>query len=305
MDPTTLEKIKKIALIALFSDDDLMNRLVLKGGSALDLVYQYPSGRSSIDIDLSMAGDFDEKEIQPVAARIETLLFSTFGERGYRILDFKFSPKPARRPAALPDFWGGYLIEFKVVTKANFERFQGQGRRLKMAAEVVGPHQVRTFKVDISKYECCDAKVEHELDDYVIFVYSPELIVAEKLRAICQKLPEYEWTKHNDRKPNGRARDFYDIHLVVGNEPDIDWNSGTFRSLLACVFEAKRVDLSFLSRLGDSDVRSHHAADFELVRTTVPPRHAKSLKNFDFYFDFIASFVKKLQPLGKIQSPLD
>jgi hypothetical protein len=34
------ERIKSIALTALFSDDDLMEMLVLKGGNALNLIYK-------------------------------------------------------------------------------------------------------------------------------------------------------------------------------------------------------------------------------------------------------------------------
>ena len=34
-----LQKIKRLAIVAMFSDDDLLERLVLKGGNALDLVH--------------------------------------------------------------------------------------------------------------------------------------------------------------------------------------------------------------------------------------------------------------------------
>ena len=34
-----VEEIKRLALIAMFSDDDLMQTLVLKGGNAMDLIY--------------------------------------------------------------------------------------------------------------------------------------------------------------------------------------------------------------------------------------------------------------------------
>jgi predicted nucleotidyltransferase component of viral defense system len=55
-------RIKKLAIIAMFSDDDLMERLVLKGGNLLDLVYEI-STRPSIDIDLSMEGDFEQVSV--------------------------------------------------------------------------------------------------------------------------------------------------------------------------------------------------------------------------------------------------
>jgi predicted nucleotidyltransferase component of viral defense system len=54
-----VEQIKKLAVISMFSDDVLMERLVLKGGNALDLVHRI-STRASMDVDLSMPGDFPE-----------------------------------------------------------------------------------------------------------------------------------------------------------------------------------------------------------------------------------------------------
>ena len=47
-----LDEIKRLTLIGLFSDDDLMDTLVLKGGNALDIVHHI-APRASIDIDLS------------------------------------------------------------------------------------------------------------------------------------------------------------------------------------------------------------------------------------------------------------
>ncbi len=54
---TQLERIKRLVVIAMFSDDQLMEYLVLKGGNAVDLVYKL-SSRASMDIDLSMSEDF-------------------------------------------------------------------------------------------------------------------------------------------------------------------------------------------------------------------------------------------------------
>lgn len=50
MDLKKIEQIKKIALIALISDDELMNALVLKGGNALHVIYKVDS-RASLDLD--------------------------------------------------------------------------------------------------------------------------------------------------------------------------------------------------------------------------------------------------------------
>ena len=53
MDFDKLRFIRKLVLIAIFSDDDLMDTFVVKGGSAVDLIYKLDA-RASVDIDLSI-----------------------------------------------------------------------------------------------------------------------------------------------------------------------------------------------------------------------------------------------------------
>lgn len=64
------QKIKKLVIIAMFSDDALMERLVLKGGNALDIIHRV-SARASVDIDLSIDGDFTSEERLTLRGRIE------------------------------------------------------------------------------------------------------------------------------------------------------------------------------------------------------------------------------------------
>lgn len=45
-----LDRIKILAVQAMFSDDDLLEQLVLKGGNAMALVHQI-SARASVDLD--------------------------------------------------------------------------------------------------------------------------------------------------------------------------------------------------------------------------------------------------------------
>ena len=61
MDTQQLEIIKRLAIVALVSDDQLMGIIVLKGGNALNIAYDI-SNRGSVDIDFSIESDFSEKE---------------------------------------------------------------------------------------------------------------------------------------------------------------------------------------------------------------------------------------------------
>ena len=79
----------------------------------------------------------------------------------------------------------GYTTNFAMISMA-----------LRRRAEVVGPQQMRKYTIDISHHEFCEGKVKREVDDYTIYVYSLEMIAAEKLRAICQQMPEYAVPPH-------------------------------------------------------------------------------------------------------------
>ena len=75
-----LKLVRRLVIVALFSDDELMERLVLKGGNLLDLAYGV-STRSSTDVDLSIDGDFGS--LDDLKDRVQRVLSITFGEHGY------------------------------------------------------------------------------------------------------------------------------------------------------------------------------------------------------------------------------
>jgi len=64
-------------------------------------------------------------------------------------------------------------------------------QKLRREAENVAPGHKKTFEIDISKYEYCGGKTQKEYEGYKIYVYSLEMIIFEKLRAICQQTEEY------------------------------------------------------------------------------------------------------------------
>ncbi len=48
------DEIRRLTITALFSDDELYEQIVLKGGNAISLVYGY-SSRGSLDLDFSIS----------------------------------------------------------------------------------------------------------------------------------------------------------------------------------------------------------------------------------------------------------
>ncbi|NOK14230.1 nucleotidyl transferase AbiEii/AbiGii toxin family protein [Corallococcus exercitus] len=77
---------------AIASSASLMDRLVLKGGNALQLIHQL-GARASMDLDYSMEGDVEDADA--LGRELETALSSRFSAAGYALIDFRFGPKPS------------------------------------------------------------------------------------------------------------------------------------------------------------------------------------------------------------------
>jgi len=149
-----LEKIKKLAVITMFSDDELMRRLVLKGGNAIDLIYKL-SSRASVDVDFSIENEFEESELEIIETKIRKALEETYLAENIIVFDINFTLRPRRIEKETSKFWGGYLVEFKVTPKGVYEENKDNLELLRKSASVVGPSQSKTFKIDISKFEYC------------------------------------------------------------------------------------------------------------------------------------------------------
>lgn len=99
--------IRNLAIIALASDDELVESLVLKGGNAISLLRGDKSklSRASFDLDYSIVdGDFDEPD--DISNRIQYALIQTFIEKGYHLTDYSFTEKPKNPNPKNNDFWG-------------------------------------------------------------------------------------------------------------------------------------------------------------------------------------------------------
>ena len=196
--------IRKRIVLAVASDDVLVRRLVLKGGNALELIYGI-GNRASLDLDFSIEGDLEDCE--SIGRRLEKALSDRFDAVDLIVFDYRFGIRPKSQALNQPSKEGGYTAEFKLIERGMHLALRGDLPSLQRQAMTTGASQHRVFKIDISKYEYCQDRVETELDAYPLLVYTPAMIAAEKLRAICQQMPEYARRAH----PAPRARDFYDI----------------------------------------------------------------------------------------------
>lgn len=279
-----LDAIRRTSIIALFSDDTLFERLVLKGGNAMSLVYRL-GNRASLDLDFSIDGDFSD--VNDARDRIFRALEGQFSTAGYSLFDWIFEPKPLSPNPEKGDRWGGYIVEFKLIEKHLYEKLGGEIAAIRRQSLVTGPLQKRIFRIELSKFEFCRNSNEVEMDDYTVRVYTPEMLAIEKLRALCQQLPTYKGRVHK----TARARDFYDIFVLV-DEADVRIGP-EISPVLSEVFAAKEVPLVLLSELGTS--REFHRVDWPAVQDSVSAK----LQPYDFYFDFVIERTASLESLWK------
>jgi predicted nucleotidyltransferase component of viral defense system len=287
---TYFKRIKYLTLISLFSDNDLLDTLVLKGGTALefyDIDY-----RLSLDLDFSIEKEFDIG-LMVIQEKIETALSSTFREEGYEVFDVRVSEKPKQVSPEMADFWGGYSVEFKIISTKQYKQFSEDIDSLRRGSMVVGLKNRKKIEIDISKYEYCQDKQIKELEGYSIYVYTPAMIVCEKIRAICQQMPEYREIVLSSSQ-SARARDFYDLYLLI-ERCAIDLTTKENLDLFVKIFAAKRVPLNLIAKIHDT--KEFHREDFIAVSATVGD--SDRLENYDIYFDYVVAYCQRiLEALG-------
>lgn len=290
MELPLLDKIKRLVIIALVADDELMEKLVLKGGNAISIAYEV-GNRGSADLDFSMADDFED--LEATFATIERSLVTVFAEEGLHAFDVRWQQRPRKLAEHLKAFWGGYLLEFKLTPVAQARQHADDLAGLRRNSLTFDAQQNRKFTVDISPFEYCELKVEKTLNGYTYYVYPPQLVVFEKLRAICQQIPAYGEIV-GGHKSVGRARDFYDIYTLA-HEFTIDSTSEAALDALRQVFGAKRVPEAYLATI--AAYRDLHRADYKSVEANVTA--GTQLLGFDAYFDYVIThFSRLLEPSG-------
>lgn len=284
--PVSLDDIRRQIIIALFSDDDLLEQLVLKGGNALEAVHKVEE-RATVDMDFSIPKDF--ADVGVASEKIEDSLKRQFSRLNLVVFDFSMQVKPSVVRDTQPLWWGGYLVNFKLVDKGLYDEHQGDIEAIRRNSLVLGPQQKRTYKIDISKHEYCADKEEVDFDDYTIYVYSLEMIVLEKLRAICQQMESYEHVRNKRPRP----RDFFDIYQIIQRK-DIDITSNSNMQLANNIFDSKDVPLKLIYEIGG--MRDFHSAEWESVTLSIPGE----CEPFDFYFDFVLGLVETIKFSGKV-----
>ncbi|MBL7705006.1 MAG: nucleotidyl transferase AbiEii/AbiGii toxin family protein [Taibaiella sp.] len=278
-------RIRDLAIIALASDDTLFESLVLKGGNAISLFKKDTNNlsRASYDLDYSIIpGDFSD--LEDIKIRIEATLAQTFRENGFELTHYTFKVKPRKYNETTNHFWGGYNVTFKVIGAEQFKRYADDRDALIRFSIPTQPDASPTFELDLSKHEEVTHMVEQTFEGYRIYVYTPLMIIFEKLRAICQQMKEYQaFVPSHPASP--RSKDFYDIHLLITEELGgiFDIEAEGNQELMAKIFAAKRVPLEFIQLIPNT--HDYHKLTWEEVKATVSVK--EKIEDFAYYFNYV------------------
>lgn len=113
------------------------------------------------------------------------------------------------------------------------------------------------------------------------------MIVYEKIRAICQQLPEYKYNMGHFKK--SRLKDFYDIYKIVKNN-HINRNRLNLRDLTE-FFDAKEVPLELLNQI--SKYKEHFKEGESQLLETLTKEESTNY-NFNTIFDYVVNLIAEI-----------
>ena len=266
-------------IIAIYRTPEVSNVLFLKGGSAMRL-FDKITTRLSIDADFSIPDTVNNEFL--FFKSIKSQVIASFHEYKYDIIDFKWDRKPKSKRKNMPFWWGGWLCEFKLVS------FHHRGKSIEAkrrnALIPTGANSPKII-VEISEHEYCGKKRTKTIQGAKILGYSRELLVLEKIRAICQQHPDYKY-----RLSKNRARDFYDIYELTSNAEDNFAHECSKH--IEKVFNAKEVPLELLSILWDNAFIDEQERGFDEVKNTVTGK----VYDFNVYVEHLRFLLKEIHP---------
>lgn len=278
----SLDELRKNIILAIFSDFELSETFILKGGSAIDIVHQIGSGRSSKDIDLAMENSIPDEILTKFELLFKHAIDKQFKPIGYIINTCNFKKVPLNPKS---EKLVGYNFKFslteiknetKVKSRSSENHIKGIGK--------INIGGLDTFTIEMSGHDIWDPSYviqDIDLENLEIKVYRLEAIVCEKTRAICQKV------KFN----YFRSKDIYDICIIL--EKKSGWDYEEIAKNIKLCFDKKEVDLDLIEKI--FEFRNDFKIDFEQkVNITIP--FDKRDREFDYYFDEFSEFIKKVMP---------
>ena len=281
----TIDDVIHKVLIGIYSNENLKEELYLKGGQALRFTYGIKN-RFSRDSDFSIPKKIENDKT--FFDHFKNAVKNEFLKDNLHIIDFKYTRRPNVKSDGSPDFWQGWAVEFKLINSDDL--ILPKEKQSRNAIVPVGSPTSK-IPIDISEMEYCDGFKKITRYSTEVKVYSKELLVLEKLRAICQSHPDY---KYRSTKTN-RARDFYDIEQIYSMVLDSEDPDKFFKNCsihLENVFKAKEVPLDILEKcLNDEDFLNIQKIGWEEVKATVNILD----QPFSYYVQTLKNLIKEVK----------
>jgi predicted nucleotidyltransferase component of viral defense system len=268
-------------VIAIYGSPSLAKLLILKGGSAMRM-FDEQNARLSIDADFSIQDVLTNTD--PVFQEMADCFVTRFSAHGFDLIDFKAVKKPKKLRRGFPEWWGGWACDFKLVDKKHRQKTLETRRRNALIPEGANSPKIQ---IDLSEHEYCGKQRTKMIHGTRIRAYSREMLVLEKLRAICQQHPDYPYRQQT----KNRARDFYDISALTDDTSDEFIRRCQYH--LQAVFDTKEVPLWILRALWDDDAFiDEFRLGFDQVKNTVRGR----LDDFSTYLERVRFLVQDVCP---------
>ncbi|HPG00160.1 MAG TPA: nucleotidyl transferase AbiEii/AbiGii toxin family protein [Kiritimatiellia bacterium] len=278
-----IEEVITQAIVAIYTSRRLSELVILKGGGAMRL-FDGLESRLSVDADFSVGEVLSKAEATRVFKEMRGCLSKAFRTKGYDVLDFTFVKRPKKLREGFPIWWGGWACEFKLVDRKYRRKSLEARRRNALIPEGSNSSKVA---IDLSEHEFCGKQRAKTLQGVKIHAYSREMLVLEKLRAICQQHPDYPYRQET----KNRARDFYDIRSLTIDMDDKFIDRCQFH--VEAVFKAKEVPLWILRALWDDDpFVDEFRRGFDQVRDMV----RGPVDSFDIYLEHVRFLVRDICP---------
>ncbi len=274
-----IEAVIDEVVIAIYESPNLAKLLILKGGSAMRM-FDEQNARLSIDADFSIEDVL--KDADPAFREMENCFTTRFSTHGFDLIDFKAAKKPKKLRRGFPEWWGGRACEFKLVEKKHRKKSLETRRRNALIPEGANSPKIQ---IDLSEHEYCGKQRTKTIHGTKIRAYSREMLVLEKLRAMCQQHPDYMYRQQT----KNRARDFYDISALTEDTSDEFIRRCQYH--LKAVFDAKEVPLWILRALWDDDAFiDEFRLGFDQVKNTV----RGELDDFSIYLEHVRFLVQDI-----------
>lgn len=254
-------------LLAIASDQDLKEALIMKGGMLMSI--RYNSDRYTDDVDFSNRERLTKETLESLYTSLDAGLAIASANSGYSVVCWCQSRE------VKPKISGTFpTVQIKV----------GYADRANKAEDkyIKSKNSNRVVKLDCSYNEVL---LKNELlsisDDDEIIAYSVYDIVGEKIRSLLQQLV---------RKHSNREQDVYDLHFILRNR---QFNDNEKASILNALAE-KSVGrgIKHLIRqdvFDDRELRERSMAGYLGLRDFV-----QNLPDFNQAYDAVSEFYKSL-----------